>query len=88
MFLKSIVLSSYIENTVLLTDDVFGKECSVFMQKLLLKHLYVYSEKFNFFFLGVESLFLFKNNKVYEVIKFKETYSSWFIDESVQKGTV
>lgn len=35
---------------------------------------------------GVPSLFLFYQKKVYELMKFKEEYRSWFIDNSVQKG--
>lgn len=34
---------------------------------------------------GVPSLFLFYQKKVYELMKFKEEYRSWFIDNSVQK---
>jgi len=41
----------------------------------------------SFSFLGVSSLFAFKDKKVFELMKYKENYRSWFIDQTVQKGS-
>ena len=41
-----------------------------------------------FNFLGVVSLYAFKEKNVYELMKYKETYRSWLIGESVQKGNI
>eukprot|EP00111_Clytia_hemisphaerica_P017871 TCONS_00052865-protein len=34
---------------------------------------------------GVASLFAFKNKQVFELMKYKDTYRSWFINQTVQK---
>lgn len=39
-------------------------------------------------YVGVPSLYVFKKKAVFELMKFEDDgYRSWFIDETVQKGT-
>ena len=42
----------------------------------------------NFYVLtGVECLFAMHNKKMYEIMKYKEKHRSWFINDTVQKGS-